>query len=229
MRKKALLFDLDDTLLDFTAAQKVGLEKVFEKYRIPLNDKNISLYQQMNHQLWARYEKGEVPRTYITDHRFAMFFEAVGVDSKLGPEGEKLFRSVLEESKVEVPGARHILEELQKDYSLNLITNGVLKTQETRLKKTGLDAYFDYIFISDALGAQKPDLRFFEAVEKKLPEISPNEMLIIGDSLTSDIKGGVNAGIDTVWLNRHQKENNGMPTYEITELDQLKNILEKIS
>lgn len=226
--KKALLFDLDDTLLDFKAAEKFGLTQVFSDYEIPETPENIASYKRINHKLWKDYEEGYINREMITGQRFPLFFKEVGVTED-GLKAEEKYRHYLELSQVEMPGARALLDTLVPDYDLYLVTNGVASTQKNRLVNTNLGHYFSEVFISEELGVQKPDPAFFAKVFEKLPHLKKEEALLIGDSLTSDIQGGKNSQIDTVWYNPFLATGQVRPTYEIQELQELPDLLQKIS
>lgn len=226
--KKVLLFDLDDTLLDFKAAEAYGLEKVFTRYGVPYTPAKIANYQTINHKLWQQYEAGKIPREGITGERFPRFFAAEGIDAN-GLLAEDAYRTYLGEAKKEVPGARALLTQLQADYELCLVTNGVAQTQKARLANTGFGAFFSHVFISEELACQKPDPRFFQQVVAALPHYQKAEMLVIGDSLTSDIQGGQDSQIETVWFNPRREKATIAPTFEIHALKDLPNLLQKIS
>lgn len=225
--KKALLFDLDNTLLDFKAAEKFGLTQVFAEYNIPDTPENIASYKRINHKLWKDYEEGFISREIITSQRFPLFFKEVGILED-GLKAEEKYRHYLELSKVEMPGARDVLEDLAPNYALYLVTNGVATTQKNRLLNTNLNHYFSDVFISEELGVQKPNPAFFSKVFDKIPHLK-KEALIVGDSLTSDIQGGNNSQIDTVWYNPFLATGSVRPTYEIQQLNELPDLLQKIS
>ncbi|WP_071130259.1 YjjG family noncanonical pyrimidine nucleotidase [Enterococcus timonensis] len=225
--KKALLFDLDDTLLDFQAAEKMALEKIFADFSIAYTVENLKFYQEINHGLWHDYEIGKIQREAITAGRFPLFFAACHLEAD-GLKAEEKFRSYLAQAKVEVPGAAELLGRLKTNYQLYLVTNGIAQTQRARLKNTGFDQYFSEVFISEELGAAKPDPQFFSAVLSRLPQLKKEEMLIIGDSLSADIKGGFSAHIDTVWFNPKNATPKYFPTYQIQTLPELTNLLAKI-
>lgn len=226
--KKVLLFDLDNTLLDFNAAEKVALSQVFHDYDVAETPENIATYKTINRDLWQRYESGEIPRETITSERFPRLFAAIN-NPRDGLSAEKEYRYNLGLSKVEVPGAHNVLAQLQKDYMLCLVTNGVADTQKMRLKNTGFGQFFTHVFISDELGVAKPEPAFFDYVTQALPTFSKSEMLVVGDSLASDIKGGNDSHIETAWLNPTHLPATIQPTYEIAALSELPRLLKKIS
>ena len=146
-----------------------------------------------------------------------------------GKEWETKYRSCLNEGTQMIEDAEEICQWLQGRYRLFIISNGVAKTQKKRLKAAGLDKYFEQIFVSEEVGAQKPSKEFFTYVEKHIPEFDKDKALIIGDSYSSDIKGGLEYGIDTCWfIKEGEKEQvqGEKSTYRISRLKQLKDILE---
>lgn len=151
-------------------------------------------------------ERGEINRDQVLGQRFEEYFGDFGIQVN-GMEVDKLYRQYLNASAVLIDGAIDLLESLKGRYPLYIVTNGVAATQYNRLAKSGLDKYFDGIFISEEAGAQKPQREFFEYCFKKMGRRDVENMLIIGDSLTSDMRGGNNAGIDAMWYNPHGAEN----------------------
>lgn len=228
MKYQKLLFDVDDTILDFQATEKQALEKLFRQESVPFNEENYQRFKIMNRGLWARYEQGDLSRQAIFDNRFGLFFGELGqpVD---GIAAEKSYRDFLDEGHDVLENSPAILAELSQKADLYVVTNGLAQTQYRRLEDSGLLPYFKDIFISGDMGFHKPMKEYFDLVFDKIPGFEPKDAVIIGDSLTSDIKGGKNAGIDTIWLNRtpseNRSENQLRPTYEIHHLSELSNIL----
>jgi len=198
---KILLLDVDDTLLDFKAAERNGICEVMKAYGVEPDEEKIAAYSKLNDSLWKAFERGEIPRDTIMEVRFGRFFAELGKEVN-GPEAEKLYRAQLNESAVLIDGALEILDYLSGKYDLYIITNGVSKTQYNRLAKSGIDRYMKDIFVSEDAGCQKPRKEFFEYCFSRLGAYDVSQMLVIGDSLSSDIRGGNNAGIDTCWFNR---------------------------
>ncbi|MEO4054991.1 YjjG family noncanonical pyrimidine nucleotidase [Solibacillus sp. CAU 1738] len=221
-----LLFDLDDTLLDFGAAEDWALHRLFEEEGITLTTEIESKYRQINSDLWKQFEEGSITREELMTTRFAKLFHVYGKEVD-GGLYDKKYRDHLAESKVFVDGAWELINNLADEYNLYVVTNGVSTTQYKRLNITGLAPLFKDVFVSEDTGYQKPMIGYFDYVFKRIPNFSENETLIIGDSFTADIVGGLNAGIDTCWLNRHNKVNvtDEKPTYEIQKLQQLYMIL----
>lgn len=223
---KALFFDADKTLLDFVAAEKKGLERVFEKNGITLTDEIRSFYLEMNGQLWESYERGEIPRDTVLFTRFGRVFEHFGIDAD-GVAFEHDYRKELDKGHDLMEGAMELVQTLAPFYELYIVTNGTTETQYKRLGDSGLSPYFKDIFISGEIGSRKPMKAFFDHCFEKAPHLAPKDVLIIGDSLSSDIQGGNNAGIDACWMNAENKINdtNAVPTYEIHKLAELYDIL----
>ncbi|MDN4525878.1 YjjG family noncanonical pyrimidine nucleotidase [Fictibacillus fluitans] len=223
---KTLLFDADDTLLDFKATEKAALRMLFEQEKLPFSDEMEAHYRELNQSLWKAYEGGEIERSELLNTRFALFMKEYGHEAD-GISMEKSYRVFLDEGFHLIDGAIELITELKDDYHVYIVTNGVSKTQDKRLRGSGLHGLFKRIFVSEDTGYQKPMKEYFEYVFERVPGFSPEETLIIGDSLHSDIKGGQMAGLDTCWYNPEGKQNDSGigPTYEIRKLEELYPIL----
>lgn len=221
-RYEILLFDADDTLLDFRKNEYEALRVVFKAMQYQFNKRTYMLYRQINHMLWEQYEKGKITRETVLNSRFSLLFEQLGVTVN-GAKVEALYRHELGTGAHVIDGALEICRELADLYNLYVVTNGVYETQVIRLKASGLSAYMQNIFVSDTIGYQKPSYAFFSHVFEFIPRTPLTRILIIGDSLSSDIQGGLNAGIDTCWFNpsKQPKQANINPTYEISSLHEL--------
>lgn len=201
-----LLFDVDGTLLDFDRAEEEGIEGLLNHYQVPVTQENKEKYHVLNKKYWEMLERGEITRDRLLGQRFEEFFGTFGIQVD-GDATDSLYRRYLNNSAVLIDGAMELLRSLKESHKLYIITNGVAATQYNRLAKSGLDSYFDGIFISEEAGSQKPQKEFFEYCFEKMGRRDVENMLVIGDSLTSDIRGGNNAGIDTLWYNPHGLEN----------------------
>lgn len=225
MKYTTLLFDVDDTILDFKAAELQGLSKLFEHYGYHLNDSLLKRYQIVNQGLWKAFEENKCTREEVLNTRFGLFFEQLGkkVDSVAV---EKEYRQYLNQGSQRLGNSLDIIADLADKADLYVVTNGVAKTQYQRLEAAKLLPYFKDIFVSETIGYQKPRIEFFQHVFNKIAPVDLEKTVIIGDSLSSDIKGGQNAGIDTIWLNANQQETPTIkPTYTIQNLDDLYQIL----
>lgn len=223
---QTLLFDLDDTLLDFKAAEKNALTILLEETGVEPVTENIQQYSKINQRFWNLYEKGKIDRNKLLSQRFEDFFGIHGQNVD-GAEMDRRFRSHLEEGHFLIEGCVELLDELKQSFELYAVTNGVSKTQYRRLTDSGLLPYFKNIFVSEDTGYQKPMPEYFDYVFHRIPAFSHSNALIIGDSLTSDITGGNKAGIDSCWFNPEKQENllNIEPTYQIQRLSELHHIL----
>lgn len=223
---KTLLFDVDDTLLDFGATEKLALKLLLEEQGIEATEEIEALYKKINSRLWLSFEEGNVSRDAVVNSRFAELFAELGREG-VGPELESRYRAYLDEGHDMLEGALELITNLHNQFDLYIVTNGVSRTQYRRLTDSGLLPYFKGIFVSEDTGYQKPMREFFEFVFSRIPGITAEETMIVGDSLTSDIKGGNLAGIDTCWFNPALKPNRTeiAPTYEIHHLAELYEIL----
>ena len=195
-----LLFDADNTLLDFDENERVSLLDTFEHFGLPCTEEVLSLYHEINLMYWEMLSRKEIERDALLIKRFETLFERVGI--KADPVAtENHYRTNLGNGCQIMAGAMDVLKELKEDYKLYVITNGVARTQHNRLEKSGLAELMEDIFISDEIGYNKPDREFFEYVESHIPGFDPERALVIGDSLFSDIRGGVEFGLDTCYLN----------------------------
>ncbi|MBK3494711.1 YjjG family noncanonical pyrimidine nucleotidase [Viridibacillus sp. YIM B01967] len=223
---QTLLFDVDDTILDFGAAEKEALHSLFKDQEILLTAEIEAHYKEINQGLWRAFEEGEIDRNEVVNTRFALLFNKYGKEVD-GAALERNYRIHLEEGHQLIEGAMELITSLQNKYDLYVVTNGVSKTQDKRLRASGLHSLFKNIFVSEDTGYQKPMKEYFDYVFARIPHFSAENTLIIGDSLSSDIKGGQLAGIDTCWLSPQMKLNNTeiIPTYQIQKLDELYRIL----
>ena len=223
---EVLLFDVDGTLLDFNKAEEEGIEALLIRFGVPATAENKHKYHITNKRYWEMLERGEITRDRLLGQRFEEFFGDLGVQVN-GDEVDALYRQYLNASAVLIDGAIELLESVKGRYPLYIVTNGVAATQYNRLAKSGLDKYFDGIFISEEANAQKPQPAFFEYCFEKMGRRDVEHMLIIGDSLTSDMRGGNNAGIDTMWFNPSGEENHTEVhlDYTVTTLDEIKAML----
>jgi YjjG family noncanonical pyrimidine nucleotidase len=220
-----LLFDIDDTLLDFKAGEMKSLGEMFTELHIPTSPVLEETYLRINQSLWQQYEKGEISREDIFHRRFVKTFKHMDIDAD-GLLAERVYHQKLDQQAVVIPRVTETLAALQ-DYELYIVSNGVEAAQLSRLRKSGLFQYFRDIFVSDTVGTPKPTKAFFTYVAQHIPHFDRHQAMIIGDSLTSDIQGGINAKIDTVWYNPHFTPNRShiKPTYQLAEINNLTALL----
>ena len=225
---KHLIFDLDDTLLDFQDNERNSLEVIFKKYNIPFEEKSINQYKSINRRFWSQIEQGLINKEEALTKRFEEFFALYGYDIK-GEIVERDYQNCLNKGHKTIPKAIETLIELKnRGYKIFAGTNGIGKTQKQRLEDSKMIDLFDDVFISEEMGVEKPNPKFFEIIFDKYDFIEKEDALMIGDSLASDIKGANNFGIDCVWFNPLEKEVNEInPTYEIYDLSELLLMLNK--
>ena len=221
-----LLFDADRTLLDFDKSEFMALKQVFQEYKIEFNDVRHCKYAKINQELWAQHELGLISRDRLIYKRFEDFLENenIKIDSV---EIEERYQFLLSENAYIFDGVLELIKDLSSKYDVYIVTNGVKDTQIKRLVATGIKKYVKDIFISDVIGYQKPSKEYFDIVFNKISNFQKNKAIIIGDSLTSDIKGGNNAGIDTCWYNPQRLPQN--VDVDVTfEIDSLEILREKL-
>lgn len=222
-----LFLDLDDTILDFQKAERLALAKTLEAFGLPPTDTVLARYHQINREHWERLERKELTREQVLVGRFAALFQEMG----LSAEAEKVARAYeenLSQGHYFLPGAEEALKSLSQTYKLYLASNGTAKVQAGRLKSAGIIPYFQEIFVSQEIGANKPDPAYFSACFARIAGFRKDRAMMVGDSLTSDILGGIQAGIATCWVNPHHKTGEIHPDYEIESITQLEALLHNL-
>lgn len=218
-----LLFDLDDTLLDFKKAEAVAIRHVLNMFGITPTDETVELYSKINKSFWNRFEKGEIEREEIFEGRFKVLAEQLNVNLDTAAICAKYFEA-LSECGFTFDGAKPLLKNLAEKYTICAATNGALITQEKRIAVSGIEKYFNGgIYISEAMGYKKPQKEYFEYILKSLGNPPKNQVLMLGDSYGSDILGAHNAGIDCCFVNlRKQALPHGIhPQYTVTSLEDI--------
>jgi 2-haloacid dehalogenase len=224
-----ILFDLDDTLLDFRIAERVALAKTLQHLGIEPKDVILSRYSELNLSQWRLLELGQLTREEVKVRRFQLLFNEIGVDCCASYTTE-YYENLLGVGHFFMAGAEELLRALSGNYRLFLVSNGSADVQKRRIKSAGMDKYFDNIFFSQQIGFEKPNKAFFDYCFTRIPYIKCHETLIVGDSLSSDVKGGKNAGIITVWFNPDNSKNLSdiIPDYEVCSLLELIPLLKTI-
>lgn len=219
---KTILFDLDDTILDFHKAEAIALSGTLTELDITPTPERVSLYSAINAAQWRRLEAGEITRPEVLTTRFQLFFESIG-EVRQPERAQALYEARLSEGHYFIDGAIDVLNDLSRDYELYLVSNGNLRVQRGRLQSASISHYFRDIFISEQIGADKPSPLFFERCFARIPDFDRASAIIVGDSLTSDIRGGIRAGIHTCWFNprRRQPDPDIPAEYEIQTLTDL--------
>ncbi len=198
MAYTTIFMDIDNTLLDFHAGTAASLTALLEPFGVALTKERLERFLEINDRLWQQYEHGEIEKSTIFSTRFRLYLGEMGIETDYLQANED-YAGGLRQSAVLMPHALELLEKLKGKYKLYAVTNGVTTTQLPRLKKSGLDLYFDRIFISEQMGAQKPAKAFFDQVFAAIEPVDKAQCILLGDSLTSDMQGGRNAGIATCY------------------------------
>ena len=199
---KVILWDVDGTLLDFHSAESAAIRALFRKFGLGIcTDAMLADYSAINAGFWRKLERGELTKPQVLTGRFEAFFQKYGLDTGCVADFNAAYQLALGDTICFCPNALETLTSLQGRVLQCAVTNGTAVAQHKKLAASGLDQIFEHIFISDEIGVEKPNVGFFDAVWAKIGQYVPNEVLIVGDSLTSDIKGGNNTGIQTCWYN----------------------------
>ena len=227
---KFLLFDLDHTLLDFDTAEDVALTQLLKEEGVEDIQAYKDYYVPMNKALWKDLELKKITKAELINTRFAKLFAHFGIE-KDGVYLAERYQFYLSQQGQLFSGAMELLDSLiDRGYELYAATNGITYIQTGRLEQSGIAPFFKEIFISEQLHTQKPDAAFYEKIGARIPNFNKNHALMIGDSLSADIQGGNNAGIDTIWYNPHHLENKSLaqPTYEVDSYQALLELLDKL-
>ena len=230
MTYKFLLFDLDHTLLDFDTSEDVALTQLLKEEGVADIQAYKDYYVPMNKSLWKDLEEKKITKQELVNTRFSKLFSHFGIE-KDGVYLAERYQFYLAQQGQVFSGAMELLDSLiDSGYELYAATNGITTIQTGRLAQSGLAPYFNQVFISEQLQTQKPDALFYEKIGQQIAGFSKEKTLMIGDSLTADIQGGNNAGIDTVWYNPQHLENTTQlhPTYEVHSYKDLLNCLGKL-
>jgi 2-haloacid dehalogenase len=225
---QTLLFDADDTLFDFQACEKEALIQTFRKYGYRLDETIAKTYERINLELWKKYEQGILDRNTVIYSRFGLLFQEIGIQDD-GIAFEDDYQELLGMQHFMLEDAAQVVEYLHKIYDLYIVTNGVTATQLRRLSESKLDRYMKKIFVSEETGYQKPMKEYFDYCFSRIENFDRTKTIIIGDSLSSDIKGGNNAGIATCWFNPKGLLNHtdARVDYEISSLKELYDLFKK--
>jgi len=222
-----LLFDADDTLFDFHAAQDFSLTKTMVRFGMEPTPQRKARFKAINAALWADFDQGKISQEALVVERYARFLAQEGVEGDAEAWNDFGLHT-LADNPVLIPGAEKLCRDLSRNYTLALITNGVPYVQRSRLEKSPIARYFgNRVYISGEMGCRKPEKIFFDKVLAGLgAERRKAEVLVIGDSLSSDIKGAFNARLDSVWLHWPTARPGVVkPTYEVENLAQLARLL----
>ena len=223
-----LFLDLDDTILDFHKAERIAISKTFQAFGLEPTEAVLDRYHVINRQHWERLEKGELTREQVLQGRFEVLFLEMGRRADAAAIA-RTYEHNLSIGHYFLPGAREALDALGKHCRLYLASNGTASVQQGRLTSAGLYPVFEKVFVSQELGFNKPSIEFFNACTRQIPGYDPQKAMMVGDSLTSDIQGGINAGMATCWVNPTHAPGRPdiRPDYEIGALSELEGLLIK--
>lgn len=226
---KFVLLDLDDTIFDFHKAERIALSATLRELGIEPTEAVLKRYSEINLEHWKRLELGELTRQEVLHGRFTQLFSEMGADGDCY-EAQRIYEWELGTGHYFLDGGQELLDTLYGKYDLYLASNGTDIVQTRRIDSAKIEHYFKDLFISQRLGYDKPKKEFFDAAFARIDGFKHEEAIIIGDSLTSDIKGGINAGIRTCWFNPRGIKNEGgiTPDYEVDSLDKIPELLERI-
>ena len=227
MRYTWVLFDADGTLFDYARAESTALERAFAHNGYRFEPGHLVAYQRINHQVWLEFERGELAQADLQVKRFAQLFDELGLT---GDPADLSHRYLVHLGGVPdlLDGAEELIRGLQGRVGLALITNGLASVQRPRLAASSISDCFDPVLISEEIGLAKPDPRIFELAFERMGSPARDEVLIVGDSLSSDIRGGNNYGIDTCWYNPAGKERGPEVdvSYEVRVLSEIRDVVE---
>ena len=226
MKIEYLFLDLDDTILDFKKAEYVAIGKTIGEFGLEPTDEVRQRYHRINKWHWEQLELGTLTRAQVLENRFAVLFEEYGMTVD-ATACARAYEKNLSVGHWFLPGAEEAVDRLSKKYRLFLASNGTASVQKGRMTSANLYRFFETVFVSQEIGHNKPSKAYFDACFASIEGFDPEKAMIVGDSLSSDIKGGINAGIKTVWVNpNHQDCGQIVPDHQIEALHQLEALLE---
>ena len=228
---QTILWDIDGTILNFHRSAENSLKNTFKKFGYgEITDELLHMYEEINDVYWCKLEKGEITKEKLLVERFVEFFTKIGVETTRVVEFNQAYLNRLLDTVVFMPEAYETVKKLHPEYKQYIVTNGVKELQRKKIAKAHIEEFFDGIFISDEIGYEKPHIEFFNYVFDRIPTKNPDEVIIIGDSLTSDIAGGICAGIHTCWYHPSNQENHSdvKPEFTVTSHLAFQEILKQL-
>jgi len=229
VKYEVIIFDADETLFDFIESEKEAFKNAMLELHIDYDeDYHLKIYHGINEDIWKEFEKGLITQEKLKVERFKRLADKLNTNFDVDQFSESYIKHLSNASFV-YDYSIDLLESLHKDYRLSIVTNGLTEVQDARIRKSIIAKYFEDIVISEEVKVSKPNPEIFEIALNNLKHTDKSKVLVVGDSLTSDIQGGINFGVDTCWLNPNKKinETGVKPTYEISNIMELKDILEK--
>ena len=228
---KNVFLDLDDTLFDFQRGERKAIKATFDELGIAHDDSTVARYVEINLDCWRALERGEMNKEQVLVGRFERLFDELNISAS-PTEAQRIYEQLLSREHDFIPGAVELLSDFDKSgkYRLFMATNGIPEVQNPRIDAAGIRAYFDGIFISEEIGYAKPSKKYFELCFGRIEGFERKETVIVGDSLSSDILGGINSGIRTVHFNpKELPYEKIIPDYKIKSLGELIPLLESIT
>lgn len=219
-----ILWDVDGTLLDFIAAEKAAIKTLFKEFNLgECSDEMIRRYSEINKSYWQRLERGEITKPEVLVGRFKEFFKSEDIDTSVAEEFNARYQLRLGDTIVYHDDSLEIIKSLRGRIRQYVVSNGTVEAQSKKLRLSGLGELMDGIFLSEHIGVEKPNVKFFNKVFEEIEPADKSSIMIVGDSLTSDIRGGNNAGIVTCWYNPQgdKAADKYRIDYEISDLHQI--------
>lgn len=230
MKRLTLLIDADDTVLDFKNSERDAIIALCKQYSIDGGEDVADRFKQINRRMWDMFELGLITREQIFYSRFEELFDFYGIKGKNIIEVGDAYRENMAHSKRIIKGARAFLKRASQNHDLYCVTNGITRTQKMRMKSSGLGRFFKKLYISQEIDLAKPSKEFFQYVLTDAGVSDLQDVYIIGDSLTSDIQGGINSGIKTILFNRENKPIADIrPDFEVKNYRQLEKLIEELA
>ncbi len=226
MKHPWLLFDIDNTLLDFTGPSPLAFAQMMEQEGHTFEPALYTIYKKGNLSVWHEFEEGKIDAIELRSKRFRLFLEATGLSGDPLKMNAGYLQGLIDHARL-LKGAKELLEKVSKNHRMAIITNGLKEVQRPRIAKVGIGQYFDKIIVSDEIGSAKPHADFFHYTFQQIGHPPKSEVLVIGDSLNSDIKGGQNYGLTTCWYNPNNLKNNTevQPTHSIQALSEVLDLI----
>ena len=222
-----LFLDLDDTILDFHKAERIALSKTIRDFGVEPTEEVLNRYHVINKWHWEQLELGKMTRDQVLKYRFKALFTELGLNVDAA-DCAAVYEKNLSIGHYFLPGAEEAVDALSKKYRLFLASNGTASVQKGRMTSANLYRFFEQVFVSQEIGHNKPSRDYFTACFDRIPGFDITKAMMVGDSLSSDIKGGIQAGMKTVWVNpRHEDCGSIKPDHEIEALSQLEGLLEE--
>ena len=224
-----LFLDLDDTILDFHKAERIAIAKTIRDFGVEPTEEVLHRYHIINKWHWEQLELGKLTRAEVLENRFGVLFEELGVTADKALCA-RTYEKNLSIGHYFLPGAEEAVDSLHKKYRLFLASNGTASVQKGRMTSANLYRFFERVFVSQEIGHNKPSKAYFDACFAQIPDFDRERAIMVGDSLTSDIRGGINAGMRTVWINPSHAENTTdiHPDYEIESIIELEELLKTL-